>query len=167
MPWADVSAALGRMTTKRRMTMKTRTKAQENPRRMLVMILAAMATASLALLPGSAAGQDADTDVVKTEKAIDRDAPITVKVRNNGWLDMRVYAVAHGNRWRLGTAHTGQPLIVEIPRHLQGGIVPLQLVAYPIGGSGVAATEQLLLSPGDQVDWRLENYLAFSTVFIS
>ncbi len=147
--------------------MKTRTKAQENPRRMLALILAAMATASLALLPGSAAGQDAQKDSVQAEKAIARDAPITVKVLNNGWLDVRVYAVARGNRWRLGTAHTGQPLSVEIPRHLQEGIVSLQLVAHPIGGSGVAATEQLLLSPGDQVDWRLENYLAFSTVFIS
>ena len=77
------------------------------------------------------------------------------------------YAVVDGNRWRLGTARTGQPLTVEMPRHLQEGIVSLQLVAYPIGGSGVAATEQLLLTPGDQVDWRLENHLAFSTVFVS
>ena len=147
--------------------MKSRTKTQEYPRRMLALILAAVATASLALLPGSAAGQDAEKDSVQAEKTIARDAPITVKVLNNGWLDMRVYVVAHGNRWRLGTARTGQPLTVEMPRHLQEGIVSLQLVAYPIGGSGVAATEQLLLTPGDQVDWRLENHLAFSTVFVS
>lgn len=147
--------------------MKTQTRAQENPRRVTVLLLAAMATLSLALMPGSAAGQDVEKDAVQTEKTIARDAPITVKVRNNGWLDMRVYAVVDGYRWRLGTAHTGRLLTIEVPRHLQAGIVPLQLVAYPIGGSGVATTEQLLLSPGDQVDWRLENYLAFSTVFVS
>lgn len=147
--------------------MKTQTRVQANPRRVAVFLLAAVASLFLALMPGSAAGQDVEKDEVQTEKTTTRDAPITVKVRNNGWLDMRVYVVAHGNRWRLGTVHTGQPLTVEIPRHLQEGITSLQLVAYPIGGSGVAATEQLLLSPGDQVDWRLENYLAFSTVFVS
>jgi hypothetical protein len=151
----------------RRMKMKTQTRAQANPHRVTALLLAAIASLSLALVPGSAAGQDVEKDEARADKTIDRDAPITVKVRNNGWLDMRVYAVAHGNRWRLGTAHTGRPLTVEIPRHLQEGIVSLQLVAYPIGGSGVAATGQLLLSPGDQVDWRLENYLAFSTVFVS
>ena len=148
--------------------MKTRTKAQETPRRMLALILAAMAAASLALMPGSAAGQDVEkTDQTRAEKAVASDAPIKVKVRNNGWLDMRVYAVTRGNRWRLGTASTGQLLTVELPRHLQADIFQLELVAYPIGGSGVAMTEELLLSPGDQVDWVLENTLAFSTVFIS
>jgi hypothetical protein len=135
---------------------------------MAMLLWAAMATLFLALMPGSASGQDEKkTGEAKTEETIAREAPITVKVRNNGWLDMRVYAVVDGNRWRLGTAHTGRLLTVKVPRYLQTGIVPFQLVAYPIGGSGVAATEQLLLSPGDQVDWQLENYLAFSTVFIS
>ena len=148
--------------------MKTRTRMQDDPRRIAMLLWAAMATLSLALIPGSASGQDVKrTGEAQAEETIARDAPITVKVRNNGWLDMRVYAVVDGNRWRLGTAHTGQLLTIEVPRYLQTGIVPFQLVAYPIGGSGVAATEQLLLSPGDQVDWQLENYLAFSTVFIS
>jgi hypothetical protein len=156
------------MTTKRRMTMKTRTKAQVNPSRVMALILAALATASLAPLPGAAAGQDVEkTAETRAEKAVASDAPIKVKVRNNGWLDMRVYAVTRGNRWRLGTASTGQLMTVEIPRHLQADIVPLELVAYPIGGSGVATTEELLLSPGDQVDWVLENTLAFSSVSIS
>ena len=147
--------------------MKTRTSVQENPGRVAMLLLAAIATLSLAWMPMSAAGQDVEkTDEARAEKAVASDAPIKVKVRNNAWLDMKIYAVTRGNRWRLGTANTGQLLTVEIPRHLQADIFPLELVAYPIGGSGVATTEGLLLSPGDQVDWMLENTLAFSSVFI-
>ena len=129
----------------------------------MTLSLAALAALSMALVPGGVAGQGVDE---AGETVATSERPITVEVRNNGWLDMRVYAVVGGIRWRLGTASTGRLLTTEIPRHLKADIAPLQLVAYPIGGSVPATTEELLVSPGDKVDWVLENNPSFSTVFI-
>lgn len=134
----------------------------------MVMLLGTAATVLLsALIPVPVAGQDLSQATVRqTEYRIDRDKPITVRVRNNNWLDMKIYAVVQGRRWRVGTAYTGQSLVIELPDHLQADIHPLQLVAFPIGGSGAASTRELLVSPGGQVDWVLENHLPLSSVFV-
>jgi hypothetical protein len=122
---------------------------------------------ALSFLPGGLTAQDSQAGgEIEARQMVSADAPITVLVRNHNWLDMRVYAVVEGNRWRLGTAYTGRRIEIELPRHLGAAYRPVQLVAYPIGGSGAATTGELFVLPGDEVDWVLENNLSLSSVFI-
>lgn len=147
--------------------MRTRSGSYERDRRPVMLLWAVMSVVLPALSPGSVAGHDVKhAEIRQTENRADRAEPVTIRVTNNNWLDMRVYAVVRGRRWRVGTAYTGQAFVVELPAHLQADIHPLQLVAFAIGGSGAASTRELLVSPGDLVDWVLENHLPLSSVFI-
>ena len=76
----------------------------------------------------------------------------TVRVENRATLDMVIYAARSGQRVRLGTATALSTQVFEIPQSLlAGGLTPLQFIADPIGRTGRSITEEITVSPGDQV----------------
>lgn len=74
-----------------------------------------------------------------------------VRVENQGFSDMVIYAVDGGQRVRLGlvTGHSTKAL--PIPRYLIGGGGTLRFMADPIGGNRSPVSEEMAVQPGDVV----------------
>ena len=89
---------------------------------------------------------------------------IGLRVRNNNFLDMDVYAVSAGLATRLGTV-TGNSTRNFV---LDGSLATpdLRIVATPIGGNGRASTGQLLVTPGQVIDFTIGAMLNNSNVII-
>jgi hypothetical protein len=86
-----------------------------------------------------------------------------VIVQNSNWSDMNVFAVRGGSRVRLGTATSMGRERFRLPRYLVEGTGGLQLIADPIGSRDVFFSQPILISPGQRVEWKLENNLALSS----
>jgi hypothetical protein len=84
-------------------------------------------------------------------------------VQNSNWLDMNVYAVRGGSRMRLGTVTSMGRERFRLPRYMVEGIGGLQLVADPIGSRDVYSSQPIMISPGQRIEWKLENNLALSS----
>jgi hypothetical protein len=77
--------------------------------------------------------------------------PTTLKVRNQGFLDVNVYAVRGSQRVRLGTVTGNSVQVLRIPAFLLNGITPLRFVADPIGNQRTPTSDEIVVSPGDEV----------------
>ena len=78
-------------------------------------------------------------------------APTSVRVRNQGFLDVNVYAVRGGQRVRLGTVTGNSAQVLRIPGYLLSGTTPLRFIADPIGSQRQPTSEEIMVSPGDEV----------------
>lgn len=90
----------------------------------------------------------------------------TVLVTNNNWSDMTVYASRNGAVMRLGTVTSMTTERFTLPSPLVVGSGNLQLVADPLGSTNTYRTQPLLVSPGQQVEFILQNNLALSTLSV-
>lgn len=86
-----------------------------------------------------------------------------VRVANHNWSDMNVFIDRDGVRTRLGTVTTASSRTFMIPRGVMTVSGTLRLVADPIGGSGVYVTSPLLVSPGQLVEFTIENHVNLSS----
>jgi hypothetical protein len=79
--------------------------------------------------------------------------PTTVQVVNQGFADMTIYVVSDaGQRIRLGLATGNSTQTFTIPRSMvNGGATPIRFLADPIGGTRSPVSDQLTVSPGDNV----------------
>lgn len=79
--------------------------------------------------------------------------PTTVQVVNQGFADMTIYVVSDaGQRIRLGLATGNSTQTFAIPRSMvNGGATPIRFLADPIGGTRSPVSDQLTVSPGDNV----------------
>jgi len=75
----------------------------------------------------------------------------TVRVENQGFADMTVYAIRSGQRVRLGIATGSNTAVFVIPANLIFGATPLRFLADPIGGRGTPVSDEITVQPGDQV----------------
>jgi len=78
-------------------------------------------------------------------------ARTTVKVVNQGFLDRNIYVMRGSERVRLGTVSGNSTQVLTIPSSIVQSLMSLRFVADPIGGRTPAATEEITVSPGDQV----------------
>jgi hypothetical protein len=101
---------------------------------------------------GQAAGEVAPTSA------------IGLRVRNNNFLDVDVYAVSAGLATRLGTVTGNSSRNFVLDASL--ATPDLRIVATPIGGNGRASTGQVLVSPGQTIDFTIGSILQNSTVII-
>ncbi|MGH7554093.1 MAG: hypothetical protein ACREMQ_13820, partial [Longimicrobiales bacterium] len=65
-----------------------------------------------------------------------------IRVENNNWLDMVVYAVSSGTRVRLGSVRTGGFADFSLPHGYATGS-SIQLIANPIGSNAAYSTDLL------------------------
>lgn len=81
------------------------------------------------------------------------DAPkrTTIDVENQGFNDMNVYVVTGGARIRLGMAPGNRTTTLTIPAYLVSTTTYLRFVADPIGGDRTPVTEEIDVSPGDEL----------------
>jgi hypothetical protein len=84
-------------------------------------------------------------------KADSGPATTTIDVQNNDFNDMTVYVVVNGQRTRLGIAPGLKTTVLTIPRYLVSGTSTLRFVGDPIGGNRTPVSEEIDVSPGDQL----------------
>ena len=122
-----------------------------------------LTVAALVAVPAAAA-QTASEEKSETPAAVSERT--TVRVVNDNWHDMTVYAVRSGYRRRLGTVTSFTSRVFALP---QAFLIPsdeLRLIADPIGRRGAYVSEALVVNDGDVVEWRLRNNLRLSNIFI-
>lgn len=76
----------------------------------------------------------------------------TLQVDNQANLDMTIYVIrGGGQRERIGTstAHTRQTF--TIPARMLFGLTPLRFQADPIGADRAPVTQEITVSPGDNI----------------
>ena len=74
-----------------------------------------------------------------------------IRVDNQSFADMTVYALRSSQRLRLGMAPGHTNTIFDVPRTLMSGLTPLRFIANPIGGSHASVSEEITVAPGDSV----------------
>ena len=74
-----------------------------------------------------------------------------VRVENQGFTDMVIYAVNGGQRVRLGMATGNSTKTFSIPRYLTSGAGPIRFLADPVGGNRTPVSEEMSVQPGDIV----------------
>lgn len=77
--------------------------------------------------------------------------PTYVKVQNRAYLDMNIYVFRSSQRIRLGTVNGNNTSRLLIPASLLFGTTPLRFMADPIGGRRQPTSEEINVSPGDEV----------------
>ena len=75
----------------------------------------------------------------------------TIRVENQGFADITIYAIRSGQRVRLGQATGNSTSTFTIPANLIFGATPLRFLADPIGGRGTPVSDEITVQPGDQV----------------
>lgn len=78
-------------------------------------------------------------------------ATTTVDVQNQSFNDMTVHVLVNGQRVRLGVAPGNKTTVLTIPRYLLAGNSYLRFVCDPIAGDRTPVTEEINVSPGDQL----------------
>lgn len=76
----------------------------------------------------------------------------TLMVDNQANLDMTIYVIrSGGSRERLGTATAHTRMTFTIPDRLMFGLTPLRFQADPIGANRAPVTQEITVTPGDEV----------------
>lgn len=89
---------------------------------------------------------------------------MTLHVANNNVLDMRVFVVRDGYRYRLGNVSSMTARAFQITPKMLGGAQQLRLLADPIGSRDAFSTETIPIQAGATIDWQVERDPRFSTV---
>jgi hypothetical protein len=81
------------------------------------------------------------------------DVPVqtTIDVQNQDFNDMTVYVIVNGARTRLGIAPGNKTTVLTIPEYLITGTSFVRFVCDPIGGNRTPVTEEVDVTPGDQL----------------
>lgn len=127
----------------------------------------------LAVALMSVAGCAARSSATRTA-TIDRNfcpkATATLYVTNDNWLDVVVYVLRGGSRFRLGEVTSIQSAVFRIPDAALGGTDNFAILADPIGSFNTSgrdhgyATGAISLQPGHTVvDLRVANILDHSS----
>ena len=66
----------------------------------------------------------------------------SIRIENQGFSDMTIYAIRSGQRVRLGNAPGNSTTTFTIPSNLIFGATPLRFLAYPIGSNRTPVTER-------------------------
>jgi hypothetical protein len=77
--------------------------------------------------------------------------PTTVRVDNRAWTEMTLYAVASGQRVRLGTVGGTSTAVLRIPPGVVGQGRNLTFLADPLGSSRTSTSFEIFVRPGEQV----------------
>ena len=81
----------------------------------------------------------------------------TVQVQNQNWLDMNVYVLRGSQRVRLGTVTGASTRVFTIPSNLVFGATSLRFLADPVGSSRTPISQEITITPGDQVTLTIPN----------
>ncbi len=107
--------------------------------------------AALVMLCGSLALGAACSGNSREEQAAEPVPATYVRVENRAYLDMTIYAYRSSQRVRLGTCNGNSSAKLLIPASLIFGSTPLRFQADPIGSNRAPVSQEIYVSPGDEV----------------
>lgn len=81
----------------------------------------------------------------------EQNQPAMLRVDNQGFADMTVYAARSAQRVRLGFVPGHTNTLFNVPSVLMAGLTPLRFIADPIGGTRPSVSEEITVAPGDTV----------------
>lgn len=118
---------------------------------------------AIALVLGLAHAEPAVAAPADTFAAVDKvDEVVTIRVVNQNWHDMRIYAIVDGLSVRLGTVTGFTTRTLKIRRSLIGFGADLELVAFGLGTRSAIYSGHVVVSPGDQLEFRVDNSIGTS-----
>jgi hypothetical protein len=77
--------------------------------------------------------------------------PTRLRVENQAFLDMTIYVYRSSQRIRLGQAGGNSVTRLTIPANIVLGSIALRFQADPIGSSRASISQEITVSPGDEV----------------
>jgi hypothetical protein len=107
--------------------------------------------AMLSILMCALAFGGACTGNKKEDEAAEPVPPTMLKVQNQAFLDMTIYVYRSSQRVRLGIANGNSTSRFVIPSNLIFGSTPLRFQADPIGRNRAPVSQEITVSPGDEV----------------
>jgi hypothetical protein len=88
-----------------------------------------------------------------------------IHVRNDNWLDMKIYLVRNGDRERLGTVGSFNEAMFQVETsRLRAN--DIRLFAAPIGSNATYLSPSIIVSQGQLVRLEIKNALSLSTVAV-
>jgi hypothetical protein len=75
----------------------------------------------------------------------------TVRVENHAWMDMTIYAIADGQRVRLGSVTGSTTAVLRIPSRVVGLGRNVSFVADPLGSSRTSTSFEIYVRPGAEI----------------
>jgi hypothetical protein len=87
----------------------------------------------------------------KSDEGAEPQPPTTLRVENQAFLDMNIYVWRSGQRIRLGTVSGNSTGKFKLPNSLLFGTTALRFQADPIGGNRQPISQEISVSPGDEV----------------
>lgn len=95
------------------------------------------------------------------------EAPVQVRVENENWADMRIYALRAGSERRLGRVTSLDTRSFDVPESFMSGADELRLVARGLASGETTATGPIQVGPGEVVIWNLKNDLDLSSYHVT
>ena len=99
------------------------------------------------------AGSGCNRNRVETE--VDPNAATLLVVDNQAFPDMTIYALEGGRRVRLGLAGGNSQTKFTLPKYLVRNLTSIRFQADPIGSSRAPVSDEITVSPGDEVTLRI------------
>jgi len=92
--------------------------------------------------------------------------PTTVAVTNNNWSNVTVYLLRGGARYRLGMVNSMSTAVLRVPTVAVSAQGDVQLMVDPLGSTRGYVTPNLMVSPGDKIEFTVQNHLPVSSVSV-
>lgn len=108
----------------------------------------AVATGLVALALAGCSQNQGDTGIIPNE-------PTILRVDNQSFNDMRIYVIQGGQRIRIGTANGKNTSTFKLPKSVISGFTTVRVEAVPIGANGSSVSEEISITPGDQLELRI------------
>jgi hypothetical protein len=89
-----------------------------------------------------------------------------VRVTNDNWQDIRVYAERDGLLVRLGNVTTMATEVFRLPATFAESTGSIRLIADPIGSGDRHVTQHIAVWPGQLIDYTVRNHLSISSLMV-
>ena len=127
-----------------------------------------MLFAGLALAaPSRGSAQSTEAAAREAPTAATQRVHPTLQVDNANWLDVHVYLVRDGISTSLGFLTGPGNATIALPDLATWAGSDVQLMVLPVGSRQVYLSPPVIIGRGDEVDLRIENNLALSSVTVA
>ncbi len=87
--------------------------------------------------------------------SVDPMAPAFIRIENQSFSQMTIYAIRGSVRIRLGQVMGNSSEVFELPRSLVNVGVPIRFMADPLGSNRTSFSQEIGVGPGDTVSLRI------------
>jgi len=129
----------------------------------LVRVLAIAWCAAHPLASSACASRKATHDAAPAPSRVE---PVTLRVTNANWSDVRIYLVRSGMWLRLGLVTSYSSAEFTVPPDFASQSGSVLVVARPVAGRGSWSQELNGILPGDELELSVDNLLQYSHLVV-